>query len=404
MLVLLSILFINGTVFREIGTYKWGMTAKDESKHPSPILAMAGGPWGGGEDDNAQNRPAGDKPSSPWLPSGGSDGNRGGGSGGGQGGGKGPGGLDDMFRRGPFGPNGPRFPANSGVIWKLAIGAFVLIWLGSTTLHIVDPEEDAVVTQLGQYNRTVGPGVQLTLPAPFEAIQKVPARRIQTEDIPGSGSTGQNLVLTRDANIIALSYSVRWSIKTPSLYVFAVSEPSRTIRAAAESAMRSTIANFTLAQAIGSGQTEISEQVKDHLQAILDSYRSGIRIEGVAIRESAPPQQVEEAFNQVNAARQESEAKINLARGYAAEVISRAQGEAGEFDRIYAQYRLAPEVTRRRMYLETMEQVLAPAPKTIIDANGAVPYLPLPQRAAPEQEGARTVPEPTTTTTTQGGR
>lgn len=396
------ILFVNGTVFREIGTYKWGMTTDDARETPSPVLAMSGGPWGGGQDNDGPSNSGGDKPSSPWLPGGGTGGGQGGG------GGKRPGGLDDMFRRGPFGPNGPRMPSGSGTLWKLGLGAFVAVWLVSTSFHVIDPEEDAVVTQLGQYNRTVGPGIQWTLPAPFEAIEKVAVRRIQTEDIPGGGSSGQNLVLTGDANIIALSYSVRWTIKTPSLYVFSVSDPNRTIRSAAESAMRSTVANFTLAQAIGSGQTEISEQVKQHLQAILDSYRSGIRIEGVAIRESAPPQQVEEAFNQVNAARQESEAKINTARGYAAQVVSRAQGEAGEFDRLYAEYRLAPEVTRRRMYYETMEQILSPSEKTVIDSNNMVPYLPLPQRQAQaaqatEATTTRELPEPPAATS-RGGR
>jgi modulator of FtsH protease HflK len=197
---------------------------------------------------------------------------------------------------------------------------------------------------------------------------------------------------------------VRWTIKEPERYLFQLDNPDATIRAVAESAMRATVANFTLVQAIGSGRTEIEQQVQQRMQQILDRYRSGIRIEGVAVRDADPPNQVEEAFNNVNAARQRAESERNRARAYAEQVERRAEGDAGEFNAVYAEYRLAPEVTRQRIYYETMERILRQADKTIVEGGGVTPYLPLPEvrrRAAPP-------PSPPasggTTTRTEGAR
>ena len=298
---------------------------------------------------------------------------------------------------GPFGPQLPQLPG--GNVWLWAAGAVLLLWVAATSVWRVDPEQEGVVTRFGSYARSVGPGISLTWPAPFERMQKVSVREIRTEDIPGGGNT-ENLVLTGDANIIDLSYSVRWSIKEPERYLFQIDQPEQTIRAVAESAMRASVANFTLVQAIGSGRTDIERQVQQRMQQTLDRYRSGIRVEGVAVRDADPPAQVEEAFNNVNAARQRSEARQNEARAYAETVLRRAEGEAGAFDRVYAEYRLAPEVTRRRLYYETMERVLTGADKTIVESGGVTPYLPLPEvrrRAAPAVAGETAAPAPAAT-------
>lgn len=360
---------------------------------------MAGGPWGddpGSGDGNASgNDPGGNggggdgrKPS-PWLPGRGASGP----------GGKpsGPGRFDDMLKRGPFGPKLPGMPTDRRV-WLWGGVILLALWAGLTSVHRLDPEEDGVITRLGSYSRTVGPGISMTLPFPLERLQRVPARRIQTEDIPAG--TTRNLVLTGDANIINLAYSVRWKVNRPEQFVFQVDSPRDTIRAAAESAMRATVANFTLAQAIGSGRTDIELQVQQRLQTILNFYRVGVQIDGVSIRDSAPPSEVEEAFNNVNVAQQDAESFMNGARAYAAQVTSQAEGAAGEFDRIFEQYRQSPEVTRRRLYYETMEAVLTRSEKTIIGSGNVVPYLPLPaldrgaartaaQPAAPASEGNR---------------
>lgn len=353
-----------------------------------PTLSMVGGPWGddGSGDDGAKapgerGRPP--RKASPWLP----DEN---------GPGRPNGGFDSLWKGRGFGGNLP--PMVQGVNWwKWGGILLVALWIVGTSVHRLEAEEEGVVTRLGSYSRTVGPGISLTLPAPLESMIKIPARRIQTIDIPGSDA--QNLVLTGDANIINLAYTVRWSVKQPRLFAFQLNNPETAIRSAAESAMRSTVANFNLAQAIGSGQTEISRDVEQRLQAILDYYRSGVRVEDVSIRVSAPPNEVEEAFNNVNVARQNSEAAINGARGFAAQIVNAAQGDAAEFDRIYEQYRLSPQVTRRRLYYETMEQVLRPSEKTIIDSNNLVPYLPLPEARRTAEPAAN----PSTTATVAGG-
>jgi modulator of FtsH protease HflK len=128
------------------------------------------------------------------------------------------------------------------------------------------------------------------------------------------------------------------------------------------------------------------------MQALLDAYRSGIAVQGVQIRKTDPPQEVEEAFKNVSAAQQQAESYINQAEAAAQQVLARAQGDAAAFDKVYAEYKLAPEVTRRRMYYETMERVLRQTDKTVVEAPGVTPYLPLPElrRTAPRaQEGAR---------------
>jgi membrane protease subunit HflK len=345
-------------------------------------MADGNGPW----NDSGKDKPAsggGGEPQrgSPWMPP--SD------PGDKPKPGRSPRGLEDMLRNGPFGPNLPAGLPQGNSLWLAIGGGLVALWIAFTSVHRLDPEEEGVVTRLGSYSRTLGPGIGFSLPAPFEHVVKVPVRQIQTDDFP-QGS-GQNLVLTGDQNIINLAYTVRWTIKDPERYLFQLDDPRGTLRDATESAMRATMANFGLAQAIGSGRTDIEQQVQERLQAILNSYASGINIEGVAIRDSGPPTEVEEAFNNVNAAKQQSESLRNQARAYAEQVQRRAEGDAAQFDSIYAQYRLAPEVTRRRLYYETMERILTKAEKTVVDSRGVVPYMALPEarRAAPTQPAAQ---------------
>jgi membrane protease subunit HflK len=205
-------------------------------------------------------------------------------------------------------------------------------------------------------------------------------------------------MLTGDQNIVDLDYSVRWDINNPQNYAFQIANPVETVRATAESAMRAVIATTTLDDAIGSGRTGIEIRVQDMMQQILDSYKAGVRIQGVAIKQAAPPSQVMDDFKLVSAAQQEAQGMTNQARGYAQQVLAHAQGEAAAFDKVYEQYKLAPEVTRRRMYYETMETVLSKTDKTIVQAPGVVPYLPLPS-------GARRLPDAQTPTPApvQGG-
>ena len=143
--------------------------------------------------------------------------------------------------------------------------------------------------------------------------------------------------------------------------------------------MRAVVARVSLDDAIGAGRGEIEQRVTETMQRLLDGYGAGIAIQGVAIKQSDPPDAVNDAFKEVSAAQQNAQSYRNNARAYANQITSKAQGEATAFDKVYAQYKLAPEVTRRRMYFETMERVLSRVDKTMIEAPGITPYLPLPE-------------------------
>lgn len=262
------------------------------------------------------------------------------------------------------------------VLWfYLALGV-VAIWLATTCIHRIGPQERGIVTFFGSFSRTLTPGINITLPEPLESVKVIDVEEIRTIDI---GSTGENgkLVLTGDQNIINLAYSVRWNIRRPEFYVFQIADPDRTIGEVAESAMRAVLATVTLNDAMGAGRTTIEEQVRIRMQDILDGYQAGVRVQGIAIKQADPPDAVNDAFKEVSAAQQTAQTYLNEARAYAQQLTAKAQGEAASFDKVYVQYKLAPEVTRRRMYYETMEQVLAGVDKTIVDANGVTPYLPL---------------------------
>ena len=288
--------------------------------------------------------------------------------------------LDDLLRRSRArfgGGSGGGFtgPNRSIILW--AAIALALLWLIFTSMHRIAPEERGVVTTLGRYSRTLGPGIGLTLPSPLERVQKVDVENIRNVDL---GSTGaETLMLTGDQNIIDIAYSVRWNIRDPEQYLFKLQNPDDTIQQVAESAMRAVVGTVTLNDAIGQRRGEIEARVQEVMQRVLDTYQAGVVVQGVAIKQADPPAAVNEAFKDVTAAQQEAESYQNSANAYSLQLRQKAQGEAGAFNRIYEQYRLAPEVTRRRMYYETMERVLSNVDKTIVEAPGVTPYLPLQQ-------------------------
>lgn len=361
-----------------------------------PGLAMAG-PWGGkpggepeGGDNSAGDGPGGGSssggPRNPWTqpPRGGQ------GSGGPAGGGAAqPSLIEDLLRRGRkgFGGGGGGTPGGGGfasggdprTLWPIALGIVALLWIALTSFHRVGPQERAVVLFLGSYSRSMTPGIGLTLPAPFETVETVDVEEIRTVDIGSVSGEGQNLVLTGDQNIIDLAYSVRWNIRDPELYLFELKDPDATVQEVAETAMRAVLATISLNEALGAGRTGIEQQVAQKMQEILDGYRSGIRIQGIAIKQADPPNEVNDAFKEVSAAKQDATTYVNQATAYAQQLSARAQGEAAAFDKVYVQYKLSPEVTRRRMYYETMEAILAETDKTIVEANNVTPYLPLPE-------------------------
>jgi len=330
-----------------------------------------GGPWG-----------SGGGPRSPWGGDGPGRSGRGGG----------PADFDEFIRRSqerlrsglPGGKPGNRMP------WHyIAIGV-IAIWAVFTSAYRVEPQERGIEMIFGAYYRTTGPGFHFKLPAPIATVTKPAVEAVNTIEIGTPDASSENLMLTGDQNIIDIAYAVRWKIKDPENFLFQLADPEATIREVGESAMRAEIARVPLNAAIGPQRAQIAEQVRVRTQEMLDSYRAGIDVVGVDIKQADPPAAVDAAFKDVSAAQQNAEQYLNQARQYAQQKLALAQGQADEFDAVYEQYRLAPEVTRKRMYLETMEDVLGRVDKTIVEADGVVPYLPLPEvrkRAATTEAG-----------------
>ncbi len=345
----------------------------------------------------------------PWGPGGDGGGGEGGGDGGSGGGPRNPWGqgprrrrpgktgevtsLDDFLKksRDRF---GGRFPFGGGrPYWLYGLIAFAVLWILFTSIHRIGPQERGVVTTLGYYSGTMQPGIGFSWPSPIGRVQVIDVENIRTITVPDNSGT-ENLILTGDQNVIDLAYSVRWNINEPRLFAFQIAEPEGTIREVAESAMRSVVSRVSLDEAIGAGRAEIEQNVEQAMQQILNDYGAGVRIQGIAISQSVPPAAVNEAFLQVSAAQQQAQSDLNNARAYALQITAQAQGSAAAFEKVLAEYRQAPEVTRRRMYYETMERILARVDTTIVEAPGVTPYIALPELrrnppAAPAQPQAR---------------
>jgi membrane protease subunit HflK len=299
--------------------------------------------------------------------------------------------LDEFLRksRARWSPGGGGFPGRpdaSLILW--AIAGIVALWLVFTSVHSIAPEERGVVTRFGRYVYTLEPGVGLTLPSPIERVRKIDTNNIQTTDL--GSPNGEDLMLTGDQNIINIAYSVRWNIRDPELFLFELAQPEETIRQVAESTMRAVMSRVTLQDAIGDRRGEIETDVAQTMQRILDGYHAGVTIQGIAIKQADPPQAVNDAFKDVSAAQQDAQRYINAANAYAQQLGQKSIGEATAFDKVYEQYRLAPEVTRRRMYYETMEEILSKVDKTIVEAPGVTPYLPLPEVKKQQQSQQQT--------------
>lgn len=274
----------------------------------------------------------------------------------------------------------PRMPVRpDGKSWlPLVAAGVVLVWLGVTSVHMVGPKQEGIVMTFGKYARTIGPGVSVTLPWPIQAVEVTDVTSIQSYAIPEG--EGEKLMLTSDQNLVDISYLVRWNIKNLMDYRFRLSDPEDTVRQVAEAAMRSAIAEVTLDGALsGAGRAQVEQSVRERMQRVLDFYQAGVVIQGVEVKKADPPTKVIGAFQQVTAAQQDAERDRSNARAWAQQLLARAQGDATAFDKVYEQYKLSPEVTKRRMYYETMERVLANNDKVIVESNGVTPYLPLPE-------------------------
>ncbi|MEM7458173.1 MAG: FtsH protease activity modulator HflK [Pseudomonadota bacterium] len=362
-----------------------------------------GGPWGSGGSGGNGN---GD---SPWgRPSGG-------GGGGGQGGGND---IEEQMRkmqerfsrRGRGGGGGRQRGPSLGPGGFIVLGVVAAVaWL-ATGVVIVDEGERAAVFRFGEYQKNFRPGLHVHLPSPIETHEVIRSEG-QRETAIGAGNS-DSLMLTGDESIVDLQFRVFWNlsrldvgeseaVREPEMFILNIEGGAKLVADAAESVMREVVGRRTLDEVITLQRNEIQVEVRQQLQEMMDGYESGVSIQNVEIQEAeAPLGDVRKAFNDVveadliaEATRQEAfrdyNQVINVADGealkiieeaeaYKAEVIDLATGEASRFLQILAEYREAPQVTRERMYLETMERVLERSEKLILDNDsGAVPYLPL---------------------------
>lgn len=371
-------------------------------------MAGNGGPWGGGGSGGGDNR--------------------------GQGGGRKPGGegpqipeIDDLMRKGQeqlrvlmggrggdggrrgggpggAGGAGPMFSRQGAILAGLAA---VGLWAFSS-FYTVKPEERSVELFLGEFSSVGNPGLNFA-PWPFVRAEIVQVTGERTTDI-GTGRSGQfdnGLMLTRDQNIVDIEFQVVWNISNPADFLFNLADPAETIRAVSESAMRDIIARSELSPILNRDRGAIAADLNGAVQQTLDSYQAGINVIRMNFDRADPPREVIDSFREVQAAQQErdrlekeadayanralAQARGEAARlleeseAYRAEVVNNAEGEASRFLAVYNEYVKAPEVTRRRMYLETMEGVLGGMNKVILDGvtsdesggQGVVPYLPL---------------------------
>lgn len=285
----------------------------------------------------------------------------------------------------------------------VAIGAGVVGLWGLSGIYIVQPSERAVVLTFGAYSRSEGPGLNYHLPIPIETVEKVPVTSLNRTDVGGAAggdAPAESLMLTGDEQIIDLDFSVTWRVADPRAYLFATRSPDEAVKAVAESAMREVVGKTPLQPIISTGRGQVQLQTAELMQRTLDSWGTGISIVEVQVRSANPPPEVVSAFRAVNNAQQDADSAINEANtyrnrvineakgdaskvlqaseGYREQTVRDAQGEASRFNQIYTEYRRAPGVTRDRLYIETMERVLAHSNKVVIDAKGASAPIILP--------------------------
>ncbi len=277
-------------------------------------------------------------------------------------------------------------------ILGLAGAAIVGLWALSG-IYIVDSDQEAVVTTFGAYTGWNGPGLHYHAPFPIQRVQKVSVTSVRRTQLGGTGAGEQqlaeSLMLTSDENIIDLDFTVQWKVSDASDYLFNVGDPEATVRAVAESAMREVVGKSLLQALITTERGRAQDQARVLMQQTLNRYRAGVTVDLVLIDNAGPPPSVVDAFRQVTAAEQQAESVQNVARGAAAKIEQEARaysiqaqelakGDAARFNQLYAQYKLAPAVTRDRLYIETMQTVLSKANKVVIDSKGASAPIILP--------------------------
>ena len=326
--------------------------------------------------------------------------------------------LEDILNRGR-----DRFQGGiPGGRWAIAgvVAVVVVFWLFNS-IYTVDPQEVGVETTFGKPSDQLSTSGLHFMWWPIQAVERINITENKTEIGSVSGRSGRSddgVMLTADQNIVDVKFAVLWTIEDPKAYLFNVKDPDDMVRAAGESAMREIVGRSPATEIFRSDRAGIQTEVQQIIQTILDGYKLGVHIDQVTVENVSPPPEVADAFAEVQRAQQDQQkfqedarnyanTLLGNARGQAAQiredaaayknrVVLEAEGEAARFISVYNQYAKAPEVTRKRLYLETMEQVIGASQKVVVDpsasGSGVVPYLPLPQL----QSGSTS---PATTTT-----
>jgi membrane protease subunit HflK len=315
--------------------------------------------------------------------------------------------------RGSGGPGGGS-QGPSGRTVALGVVAVLVLAGILSCFYTVQPEERAVVKRFGEVYGVADPGLHFKLPFGVDSVQHVATERVlkqefgfRTEDIRQAGRTqysggdfpDESLMLTGDLNIIDVEWVVQYRIADPIKYIYAMREPDRTLRDLSESVMRRVVGNHIGSDVLTVGRVEIANTVREELQSAMDKYDNGIQVMTVQLQDVVPPERVQPAFNEVNEARQELEKTINDAQrqaneqipraegaakrtiaeaeGYGIERVNQAQGEAARFTDVLTEYRNVPDVTRSRMYLETLSEALPKIGSIVVVQEGQTSPLPL---------------------------
>lgn len=304
-------------------------------------------------------------------------------------------GLSGLFGGAPGdGDSGPRFG-----LW---IGLLLAVWLGFSSFRLVNETQRGVVLRFGQFDRILMPGVNLKWPWPIESVTIVESTKVRT-------ASDSVRMLTNDQNIVQVDYNVQYSVSDPRLFLFGNREPEKTLQQATESVVREVVGAATMDDVLKGAASVRTSHARERLQEALDQYRTGLAVADFTLQNARPPQEVKEAFDDVSRAQQDKDKAINVARAYASDVIPKARGQAASlvtgaegykaaviagaegnaqrFSLLDEQYRKAPEVTRRRLYLETIEDVLRNVPKVVAGRGINTIYLTAP-RAADGTSGA----------------
>lgn len=313
--------------------------------------------------------------------------------------------------RNPRDPRNPN-PANKS-LFGIVILAVITLWLASGFFK-VDSDENAVTLYFGKFYSISTPGLNYHVPYPFGKVIKKSVTKVNTEEFGSksvaSADSSESLMLTGDENIVDIDFQIQWQINDIEDFVFNIADTEAALKTSAQSAMREVIARTPISGALSDGKQKIEQETKVLLQEILDSYGAGIRIVLVQLLRVDPPSQVIDSFRDVQTAKADREKEINQAEAYKNDVIPRARGEAvklvqeaeaykesveadaigqsSRFLAVYREYSRAKNVTKRRIYLETMERIYEDTDKIIIDKNlsksGVMPYLQLNETKKPQ--------------------